>query len=193
MTVTQIRFLVAMFFATVLVVLAVERDRLALVGAPDLTGWPSRLIAASAGDRLAKPQSPAASGHPPTGAPPTAQAASAPPTGTALSAESVETLQNISAEVMSSSDVDARIAAVQQLNGARTPDSVFALGQAALRDRDSRVRFLAVDSLRLLALNEGDADGSLRAVIRLAAADRDEEVARHARESLRELDDALAR
>lgn len=83
-------------------------------------------------------------------------------------------------------DPNSRAQAIQQLATARGADAVYALGET-LRDDLSSNRFLGIESLRLMAWNTGDPDGSIRMLLRSAAQDPDANVAQHARGALDEL------
>jgi hypothetical protein len=92
-------------------------------------------------------------------------------------------------DAVSSADADARRTALGRLSNATTAPELSALTHAALHDRVVANRREAVDSLRLAALNSGDADGTIRGTLSLLVDDRDPRVAQSAREALNELEE----
>ncbi len=87
-------------------------------------------------------------------------------------------------------DPNSRAQAIQQLAAARGPDAAFALSET-LRDEVPSNRYLGIESLRLMAWNTGDPDGSIRTLLRSATGDADAGVAEHARNALEELTQGL--
>ena len=86
----------------------------------------------------------------------------------------------------SSNDVEVRRDAILGMAQFNTPETIDSLSQT-LHDTDTQNRFLSVESLRQLGMNLGDADGSIRTLLRNAALDNDPTVANHAREAIAEL------
>jgi hypothetical protein len=89
-------------------------------------------------------------------------------------------------DAASSNDANVRRAAIQQLAQYHTPENINSLSQT-LHDTDRQNRFLSVESLRLMGMNAGDPDGSIRTLLRNAIYDPDPTVAERARDALAEL------
>lgn len=104
--------------------------------------------------------------------------------------EAAHQLFEITQQATYGPEADARAKAIQQLSSATDPEAVLALS-ASLRDRVSANRFLGVESLRLMAWNTGDPDGSIRILLQSAAQDSNNDVAQRARSALDELRDGL--
>lgn len=86
-----------------------------------------------------------------------------------------------------SSDLSMRAEAVTALRQAESADGIVALGQVVMSDPSPRVRSEAINSLRVLFVNDYDADGAIRAILQSASSDRDPGVAALARETYREI------
>ncbi|HKQ85114.1 MAG TPA: HEAT repeat domain-containing protein [Steroidobacteraceae bacterium] len=138
---------------------------------------------------------PVASAGPPAGSasPPQSPVVQAPgeqPAGTTeptvTAADMRPELANIAVEALNASDPDDRGTAIQHLAAIQTPEVMYALGQA-LTDSALPNRHRSIESLRLIAANEGDRDGAIRQMLRLAMDDRDTEVSNHARTAYEEI------
>jgi hypothetical protein len=91
------------------------------------------------------------------------------------------------ARAVSARDPVMRAEAVNQLSRAETPMGIVALGDVARSDPSPQIRIEAINSLRVLFVNDSDADGAIRAILLKASGDRDPAVAAHAREVYREV------
>jgi hypothetical protein len=91
-----------------------------------------------------------------------------------------------SAEATGAADENARAIAIRQLAATRSSESLAALKQSMQSDEIARNRLLAVNSLRQLGL-QGDSDGSVRALLRVAMSDRDANVAANAQDAYEEI------
>jgi hypothetical protein len=87
----------------------------------------------------------------------------------------------------SASDPQERATALAALTLARDNETLEALAEASRHDAVSGNRAIAVESLRQLAANGGDMDGSIRARLKAAMDDPDSTVAQHAREAFQEV------
>ncbi len=92
---------------------------------------------------------------------------------------------------MNSTDPTERREAISELAGTATPDSLYALATAA-HAPDRTVRLAAIDSLRLLAANQGDGDGQIRGILRNSLGDTGEGIAERAREAIAEINSLQA-
>lgn len=95
-------------------------------------------------------------------------------------------LANIASEALTAADPVDRGAAIGRLAAVQTPEVMYALSQG-LSDSALPNRHLSIESLRLIAANEGDRDGAIRQMLRLAMSDSDAEVAKHARTAFDEV------
>jgi len=89
-------------------------------------------------------------------------------------------------DAASSNDANVRRDAIQQLAQYHTSENIYSLSQT-LHDADTQNRYLSVESLRLMGMNTGDPDGSIRTLLQNAAQDTDPNVASHARDAIAEL------
>lgn len=80
------------------------------------------------------------------------------------------------------------IAALEGMTRTATPESLDALGTLASTSEDVEVRLDAVDVLRALAANRGDADGSIRSVLRGLNGGIDTQVAEAGQDIAAEMD-----
>lgn len=103
-----------------------------------------------------------------------------------LTAETRQQIRELSFIAASAEEAGDRASAIRELNVA-TPDSLIALQQVVRTDQLPRNRLLAVSSVRQLGL-QGDTDGTIRALLREASSDSDENVANNARDALQELE-----
>lgn len=94
-------------------------------------------------------------------------------------------VHRIPAEVIGAAEPDARAIALRQLGDAPTPSSLNTLEQTVRFDDAARNRLLAVNTLRSMA-KRGDDGGRSLAILRIATADADENVATNAREAYQE-------
>jgi len=115
-----------------------------------------------------------------------------PPTSDAVEPEDAQRIQQLNADAIRNADPEQRAAAIQQLGGASSHDSIYALGQAAALDEELSNRYLAIASLRLVAANNGDRDGSVRTLLRVAMHDSDTNLARRASETFHEVEEIVA-
>ncbi len=82
-------------------------------------------------------------------------------------------------------DPARRASAIQTLASANNAEARLALSES-LRDEQSTNRYLTLDSIRTMAWNTGDPDGTLRTLVSSATHDPDPDVADHARSILDE-------
>jgi hypothetical protein len=94
--------------------------------------------------------------------------------------------QKLPAEVSGASDVDARAATLRQIDASVSPDSLRLLEQTLRTDAAPRNRLLAVSSLRQFG-KQADSAERVRAALRAAMSDADENVATSARDAYQEL------
>ena len=94
----------------------------------------------------------------------------------------VDEASALASEAQGASSDELRADAVHRLRYADAAHAVPALGQVLGSDASPRVRYEALDSLRVLFASDLDPDGTIRQFIQSAEGDADPRVAAHARE-----------
>jgi hypothetical protein len=125
-------------------------------------------------------------GRQPTSDPERTQPTGASPPSYDESSVTLADVHEIPAEVSGATDANVRARALREMSESSSPDAFPLLEQTLRTDAIARNRLLAVNSIRLLGKQGGNAERA-RDALRLALSDRDENVAASAHDAYQEL------